>query len=525
MTDWPWEPVQAPVRRRRRIRRVALHTGRVIVALVSVTVLALTWYGWQFVGDVNEGVATTDVFDSEPQAEPLDGAVDILLVGQDSRTDAQGNPLPREVLDKLHAGEADGERHTDTMILVHIPQDGTRAVALSFPRDSWVELAGGYGTHRLNSAFVYAFNDTFQTLRQRDGLSLDEAEEKAAEAGRRNLIATIERFIGRQGMIDRYAEVNLASFYEITKAIGGIEVCLKNPVNEPMSGVHLPAGRQEISGVQALAFVRQRYGLDGGDLGRIQRQQAFLSGVIHKVLSTEVLTSPSKLSDVVAAVKRSVVLSEDWDLLQFASQMRNLSGGKVEFHTIPVVGNTTIGGADVLEVDRQEVRGFVDELIPESEPGNGPASTDLADAAEFTVELFDGSGIARFGAEVRELLQGKGFQGEGYAIVDSRSTTVVRHAPGDEAGAEALRQALGEEVELAEDSQVDSGSLIVLLGSDLDLEPVSAMRSDVARPAPARRTSEPSTPATATDTAESPATTEDRTTGDPITAGEVPCVN
>lgn len=139
--------------------------GKTIVALLSVAVLVLSWYGWQFIGDVNSGLTTTDVFgDDTMAAEPLDGAIDILLVGQDSRTDAQGNPLPREVLDKLHAGEADGERQTDTMILVHIPQDGRGAVAISFPRDAWVELPDGYGTNKLNSAFSRAYNYTSRQL-------------------------------------------------------------------------------------------------------------------------------------------------------------------------------------------------------------------------------------------------------------------------------------------------------------------------------------------------------------------------
>ena len=87
--------------------------------------LALTWYGWRYVGDPDEGLTTTRIFDGEEvHAVPLDGAVDLLLVGMDSRTDAQGNSLPREVLDTLHAGESDGVRNTDTMILVHIPQNG-----------------------------------------------------------------------------------------------------------------------------------------------------------------------------------------------------------------------------------------------------------------------------------------------------------------------------------------------------------------------------------------------------------------
>lgn len=379
-----------PVRRRGRPLVVFMRrSGKVLISLVSVVVLALTWYGWRYVGDPNDGLATTQVFDDQGlHAVPLDGAIDILLVGMDSRTDAQGNPLPREVLDTLHAGESDGVRNTDTMILVHIPQNGQHAVAISFPRDSWVELAGGYGKHKLNSAFTYAYNDTFKTLTGRGTPDLKDADRKATLAGRKNLITTLESFMGRPGMIDRYAEVNLASFYEITRALGGIDVCLNHAMKEPKSGIDLPAGRQTIEGVQALAFVRQRYGLPNADFDRIARQQAFLSGLAQKVLSRNVLLNPGKLSDLIAAVKKSVVLSDNWDVAEFAAQMRGLNSGNIEFHTIPVDGPAVIGGADVVKVEPAAVHDFIVGLTgdapAESAPPSDPATVTSSPAAPTT---------------------------------------------------------------------------------------------------------------------------------------------
>ncbi|WP_216214161.1 LCP family protein [Amycolatopsis aidingensis] len=514
MTDWPGQAVnRAGTRGRGTIVVLALRGGKTLISLVSLIVLGLTWYGWQFVGDVNEGLATTKVFDEEMPVKPLDGAVDILLVGQDSRTDAQGNPLPREVLDRLHAGEADGERQTDTMILVHIPQDGTRAVAISFPRDSWVRLAGGYGKHKLNGAFVYAYNDTHETLQQQGMTDLEKIDEKAKAAGRKNLIKTIERLLDRPGMIDRYAEVNLASFYEITKALGGIQVCLNEPVDEYRSGIDLPAGRQTIEGVQALAFVRQRYGLPRGDLDRIERQQAFLSGLARKVLSTEVLTNPTKLSDLVAAVKKSVVLSEGWDLLEFAAQMRGLSGGNVEFHTIPVVGNARIGGADVLQINVDKVRSFIDNLVGEESPSTPPATSSVepSEPSEVTVDVYNGSGQAGLGSQVRKLLQEKGFQGDGSATAARASDTLVRYPPGEEDNLAALREALGQDMETEPDSEVPSGRLHLVLGSDYTGTSAGEPSNANFR-APGRSQRE----------------TSDKQAEEPenkITAGGIPCVN
>ncbi|MFS8582929.1 MAG: LCP family protein, partial [Limnochordales bacterium] len=110
---------------------------------------------------------------------------------------------------------------------------------------------------------------------------------------------TVEELTGRK--IDNYASVNLLGFYEITEAVGGVEVCLKQATSDKDSGADFAAGHQTISGGDALAFVRQRHGLPRGDLDRIVRQQAFMAGLAKKVLSTQTLTDPDKLNDLVAA--------------------------------------------------------------------------------------------------------------------------------------------------------------------------------------------------------------------------------
>ncbi|MFC3452015.1 LCP family protein [Amycolatopsis speibonae] len=512
MTEWPGPPIPA---RRGGVAVLARRGVKVVFSLVSITILTLTWWGWQSIGDLSQGFATTNIFedDGHPPAKPLDGAIDILLVGQDSRTDAQGNPLPREVLDMLHAGVADGERQTDTMILVHIPQNGKKAVAFSFPRDSWVEITGGFGKHKLNSAYVYAYNDTSKTLQQQGNSNLKDVDAKAKDAGRKNLIATLEKFIGKPKMIDRYAEVNLSSFYEITKAIGGVEVCLNGPVKERKSGVDLPGGKQTIEGVQALAFVRQRYDLENGDLDRIARQQAFLSGLANKVLSSDVLINPAKISNLIDAVRKSVVLSAGWDLPEFAAQMRGLTSGNIEFHTIPTQGVATIGGASVLRVDPAEVQAEISRLTSDGQTAPTDTPAKLPGAEAVTVELFDGSGSPTVATETRNLLQGKGFKLAADTKLSTRNSTVIRHAPGDEAGLALIKQVFGTAVQTEADRDVAPGKVRILLGKDFKGAPAGAETTTPPKSPPASKPAPP------------PSSTPAAPTSAPIVAGDVPCVN
>ncbi len=115
---------------------------------------------------------------------------------------------------------------------------------------------------------------------------------ESAQEGRSTLIQTVEDLTGLQ--IDHYAEINLLGFYNLTTAIGGVDVCLREPVDDPLSGARFPAGPQTISGAAALAFVRQRHGLPEGDLSRIRRQQVFLAAVADKILSSGTLTNPAR---------------------------------------------------------------------------------------------------------------------------------------------------------------------------------------------------------------------------------------
>ncbi|MFD1150223.1 LCP family protein [Saccharothrix hoggarensis] len=438
--------------------------------------LVVTWYGWYYLGDIDDGVTRTDVISSSTSGQadgkarkPLDGAVDILLVGVDSRTDAQGNPLSDEVLALLNGGVADGTMNTDTMILVHIPQDGTRAVAISFPRDAYVEIADGFGKHKLNSAMARQRNDTAQRLREKGVTDEDRIELESTLAGRKTLIKTIEGLTGGAITVDQYAEVNLASFYEVTKAIGGVEVCLKQATQDSDSGANFQAGRQTISGAQALSFVRQRGGLPGGDLDRIVRQQVFIGALARKVLSTGTLTDFDRLDQLVTAVKKSVVISEGWNIPEFAEQMQGLVSGNIQFRTIPVGEPTdTYSDGNVLPVDPARVRQFIKGLATDQGPSTSPTTTTPAGPpnSAITVHVYNSAGVLRLAATVLDMLVQQGFRPGVAETGTYTETTSVRHAPGERSSAEKVIEALGGNAEAVEDDSVPRGQVLVYVGAD-----------------------------------------------------------
>jgi LCP family protein required for cell wall assembly len=480
-SDARWIPADDPTEKfqstRRPPRRHLLTSGKLALTVVSVLILVITGYYWRELKPWQDDLTTADVIDQEPTEKPADGAIDILMVGMDSRTDAQGHPLSDAQLAQLHAGESDGELNTDTLIMIRIPNDGKKAVGISMPRDSYVDIPG-YGDHKINSAYLRAKNEAYQKL-QNDGVR-DKAqlEVRSNQDGAKNLISTVQKLTG--ATIDHYAEVNLLGFYDITKAIGGIDVCLKNPVDDYRSGARFKAGRQNLTGARALAFVRQRHGLPNGDLDRIVRQQVFMTGMAKKVFSQEMLTPGSDTLDKLrSAVSKSVVLDEDWNVIQFAQQMMNFTGGNLDFKTIPVgrIDLETPEDGSAVEVDPDQVHDFVDGLLgkkpapDKDEPGK--ADDGGGATQQVTVNVRNASGQGGLAGSVADALAAKGFAKGEIGNADLRDQTVVRFASGEQDAGDKVAQALGGDPVVEEDANLSAGSVTVLLGSDYDASGVT----------------------------------------------------
>ncbi|MBB5155135.1 LCP family protein [Saccharopolyspora phatthalungensis] len=333
--------------------------GRSVLALVSAAVLALTAIGWIVVDRLSD-VSSAKVLADVPQAPSSDdGATDVLLVGSDSRTDAQGNPLPETVLKQLRT-EAAGGLNTDSLVVIRIPNNTAQPTAVSIPRDTYTDVPGGR-PEKINAVYGLTKGATAERLRA-GGMPEPEVEHAARLAGQRALVQTVQNLTGVR--IDHYAEINLLGFFELTEAVGGVDVCLQRATSDKDSGAEFAAGRHTISGGDALAFVRQRHGLPRGDLDRIVRQQSFMAGLASKVLSTGTLTDPAMIKDLVAATRRAVVLDDKWDALGFVQQMQELAAGRVTFLTLPVTdtGTRDDRGQFIINVEPRVAQDFFAKL-------------------------------------------------------------------------------------------------------------------------------------------------------------------
>ncbi|HEX2301654.1 MAG TPA: LCP family protein, partial [Pseudonocardiaceae bacterium] len=442
-------PPAAPDHRPPRLR-----AAKIALALVSALVLILTGYGWSTFKNLQNGLSTADVIGfSAP-----DGATDILLVGNDSRTDAQGNPLPRDVLAQLRAGQNEGEL-TDTMILVRIPNDGSRAVAISLPRDLYVEMPDGFGEHKLNSAYSRAKGHAAGQLVE-DGADPATVHNESISAGRKLLLQTVEDLTGVG--IDHYAEINLLGFSLLTEAVGGVQVCLKAPVHDEFSGADFPAGPQTITGPDALAFVRQRHGLPRGDLDRVVRQQVFLASLANRVLSAGTLSNPGRIRELVGATQQSLVLDDNFNVLDFAARIQGLAAGNVEFLTVPLLGEAQSDdeGA-VLQADPEAVQAFAASAI-----GMGPQSgAGAPETTRITVDVLNASGVTGLASGVSQQLTDQGFGTGTVDNADARELSLVRYPTGEQDAARTVAEALGG-LPSEEDPNLPSGTVQVYLGEN-----------------------------------------------------------
>ena len=249
-----------------------------------------------------------------------------LLVGSDSR-----EGLTKAERKELHTGKDEGSQRTDTIMVIHIDDSG-KPTLVSLPRDSYITIPAHIAL---------------------DGSSVEDRKNKINTAygkgGAPLLVETVERNTGLH--IDHYMEVGFKGIRDITDAVGGVNMCVPADVTDENSGLNLLAGCQELDGKNALAYVRMRYADPKGDLGRIERQQQFLSSVMKKVATPAVLLNPISMWKLVDAGTGSVNVGDGdsvTDISSLARALRALSNGNGTLTTVPVSetdANTAAGSS------------------------------------------------------------------------------------------------------------------------------------------------------------------------------------
>jgi LCP family protein required for cell wall assembly len=293
-------------------RSIRIFTG------ISIAILAISAISSLAFGTVSSFTNKVDAFaglDKRPDKQS--SAVNYLLVGSDTR-----EGLSKEELKALRVGSvatAAGKR-SDTMLLVHISKARDKAVLISIPRDSYALIpehttTAGKVKPAVHSKINSAFNWGDAPL----------------------LIEVIENMT--QLKIDHYIEINFAGFARVVDSLGGIEVCTKKDIDDPKSHLVLPAGVHTLNGIEALKYVRTRE-FDGmGDIGRMQRQQAFMSSVLKKATSAGVLLNPITMTSFINSSLAAVTTDEglkNSDLITLAKQMKSLATSNVRTLTVPL---------------------------------------------------------------------------------------------------------------------------------------------------------------------------------------------
>ncbi|UXA06699.1 LCP family protein [Mycobacterium sp. SMC-2] len=509
-------------RRHRAVRqpsRFRKGLTRTLGALVSVAAIGLTGAGYYVAHGALGGITVSNaLLPDDPRSSGDD--MNILLIGLDSRKDQDGNDLPWSILKHLHAGDSDdGGYNTNTLILVHVSADN-KVVAFSIPRDDWVPFTGvpGYNHIKIKEAYGLTKQYVAQKLANQGVSSQKELETKGREAGRAATLRAVRNLTGVP--IDYFAEVNLAGFYDLTQTLGGVEVCLNHPVYDSYSGADFPAGRQTLDASEALSFVRQRHGLENGDLDRTHRQQAFISSVMHELQAAGTFTNLDKLKSLMAVARKDVVLSAGWDEEMIQRLGSLASGGQVEFRTLPVVRYDNIDGQDVNIIDPAAIKAEVATAIGASPTTTAPATTAAKPSPSTIVDVVNAGSTSGLATEVSRALQNHGYTTGQTRDRNSGEPTesTVAYGVGAQTDASNVAKLLGLDAPSRPDPSVQPGHIRVTVDTNFTV----SMVDDGTGETPTTTTSSKAKPYYYNGTTTTYPTPDQ---GKPIDGGGVPCVN
>jgi LCP family protein required for cell wall assembly len=422
-----WGPAASGGRRFRGLRRIVATLGA--VAMVAATALGTTgaMLAQQFetslqrvpVPELDEPLARTD-------------ARHFLLVGSDTR-----DGLDADDRSSLSLGSFEGQR-SDTIIYVSISADREHVSLVSLPRDLLV-LDNGQ-QRKLTDVYAGGADQLVRVIRENFGLT-----------------------------INHYAQVGLASFIDVVRTLGGVEICLDDPLRDPKSGADFEAGCQQMDAEEALSYVRSRSG-PRADFDRIDRQQIFLRAVLGDLVDTRVLTNPRQLSQLIDDVAPSIITDDALgatQMLGLADEMRGVVAAGVPMATVPAYPRR-IDGVEYMVAYGPGARAMFDDL----QAGRPIADRGTPDEREETVVAVHGADGQAVRGLVGPTLRFAGFlqwgPWSGPSELDAGATTVVYPIDGEEQRATWVAAVLGAELgELPEDIEPPEGAhVVVSVGDD-----------------------------------------------------------
>jgi LCP family protein required for cell wall assembly len=297
-------------RRRRWIRRCSLGLALLLLGAAGAGWAAYEKLNSNITAD-NDAAAELARYEKERPTALVRGALNVLIIGSDTRSGTGNSRYGRDF----------GTERSDTTILLHLAANRRSATAVSLPRDLMVNVPScrrpdGSRSEAAFTLFHYAF----------------------ATGGSACTIRTVEKLTNIR--IDHHMVVDFNGFKKMVDALDGVEVCLRQPIDDRAAKLTLPAGRVTLNGEQALGYVRARKSLgDGSDTERMERQQRFLGALVSKVRSDNVLLNPVKLYPVLDAATSSLTtdpaLASLRGLYDLVRAMRNLPTDRVQFLTAP----------------------------------------------------------------------------------------------------------------------------------------------------------------------------------------------
>uniref|UniRef100_UPI00068592CE LCP family protein n=1 Tax=Nocardia niigatensis TaxID=209249 RepID=UPI00068592CE len=432
--------------RRRRNRRLHL-AGRVTLAMVAVIALIVTGTGWSYLrAKDNNFQQVSALDDNSPDVVDADGQTgdeNFLIVGTDTRAGANAS------LGAGSVNDAEGAR-SDTVMLVNIPANRARVVAVSFPRDLDVSrpICEGWD----NDKAVYT-GDKFPAA---DG---DKLNATYALGGPKCLTKVITKLSGLK--INHFVGIDFSGFESMVDVVGGVEVCTTKPlVDEVLGTVLTTPGKQVVNGSTALDYVRARhvYGEERSDYDRINRQQRFLSSLLRSALSSKVLFDPGKLNGFIDAFAKHSFMDNvtTKDLLTLGRSMQKMQAGAITFLTVPTAGTTSYGNEIPRESDIKAIfRAVIDDQPLPGEKKTDPAPSSSAapvakpklmavDPSTVSVQVSNGSLTSGLASTTATKLAAQGFQiySTGNYADGTSPKTMVRYSNGHEAEAGTVASAI-----------------------------------------------------------------------------------